>query len=194
MEDSPQKIRHKEDSPHNERDREFERKHSTNVCNSADVEDSPHNGDRLGSVGLGLGGLRSGSWVGLGGRMVGVDRVGVGGSGSEFQLPDPNSPNPKSPAQLLGPTPRPNPSTSTPLTPTLPTQPPRPYPITIVWRIFHIGTVANVCPTLMLKFSVTFVRLTLCVANLLCGESSVANLPCGESSGNQNFCPKISLL
>ena len=26
--------------------------------------------------------------------------------------------------------------------------------------------------------------LTCCVANLLCGESSVANLPCGESSGN----------
>ena len=38
-------------------DRELERKRRTNVCkcNSADVEDSPHNDDRLG-----LGGLRSG--------------------------------------------------------------------------------------------------------------------------------------
>ena len=40
-------------------DREFERKCRTNVCNSADVEDSPHSGDYLGSGGLGLGGLRS---------------------------------------------------------------------------------------------------------------------------------------
>ena len=53
MEDSPQKIRHEEDSPHNKCDREFERKHRTNVCNSADVEDSPHNDDRLESRGLG---------------------------------------------------------------------------------------------------------------------------------------------
>ena len=37
-----------------EYDQEFERKRRTNVCNSADVEDSPHNGDRLGSGG-GLG-------------------------------------------------------------------------------------------------------------------------------------------
>ena len=29
------------------------------------------------------------------------------------------------------------------------------------------------------------VCLTCCVANLLCGKSSVANLPYGESSGNQ---------
>ena len=36
-------------------DRQFERKRRTNVCNSADAEDSPHNGDRSG--GLGLGGL-----------------------------------------------------------------------------------------------------------------------------------------
>ena len=162
MEDSPQKIRHKEDSPHNECDREFEHKRPTNVCNSADVEDSPHNGDRLGSGGvgsggLGLGGLRSRSWVGPGGRRVGVSRVGVG---------VPNSPTP---TQLS----RPNSPAQPPLTPTLPTQPPRPQPITIVWRIFHIGTVANVCPTLKLKFSVTFVRLTRCVANLLCGESSM---------------------
>ena len=35
-------------------------------------------------------------------------------------------------------------------------QPPRPQPIAVVGRIFHIGTVANVCPTLTLKFSVTF--------------------------------------
>ena len=59
MEDLPQKIRHKEDSPHNECDREFESKRRTNVCNSADVEDSPHNGDRFG-VGGGSAGLRLG--------------------------------------------------------------------------------------------------------------------------------------
>ena len=54
---SPQKIRHKEDLPHNECDREFERNRRTNVCNSADVEDSQHNGDRLGGLGgVGLGG------------------------------------------------------------------------------------------------------------------------------------------
>ena len=77
MEDSPQKIRHKKDSPHNECDREFERNHRTNVYNSADVEDSPHNGDGLGwgvgsgeLGGSGLGGLKSGG--------VGVDGVGVG--------------------------------------------------------------------------------------------------------------------
>ena len=34
-------------------DREFEHKRQTNVCNSADVEDSPHNDNRLGSRGLG---------------------------------------------------------------------------------------------------------------------------------------------
>ena len=44
-----------EDSPHNKCDREFERKRRTNVCNSVDVEDSPHNSDRLGS---------GGGWVG----------------------------------------------------------------------------------------------------------------------------------
>ena len=67
MEDSPQKIRHKEDSPHNECDQEFERKRRTNICNSADVEDSPHNGDRLESGG-------GGGWV------VRVRGVGVGES------------------------------------------------------------------------------------------------------------------
>ena len=56
------KIRHKEDSPLNECDREFDRKRRTNVCNNADVEDSPHNDDRLG-----LGG-----WV----KRVGVSRLG----------------------------------------------------------------------------------------------------------------------
>ena len=77
MEDSPQKIRHTTGETY-ECDREFERKHRTNVCNSADVEDSPHIGDRLGSGGvgsggLGLGGLRSGrvasGELGLGGGL-----------------------------------------------------------------------------------------------------------------------------
>ena len=80
MEDSPQKIHHKEDSPRNECDREFECNLRTNVCNSADVEYSPHNGDRLGSGGgsgeLGLGRLKSGG-LGSGelGRGIGVGRV-----------------------------------------------------------------------------------------------------------------------
>ena len=52
MEDLPQNIRHK-DLPHNKCDREFERKRRTNVCNSADVEDLPHNSDRLGLGGWG---------------------------------------------------------------------------------------------------------------------------------------------
>ena len=52
MEDSPQKIRHTTGETY-ECEREFERKRRTNVCNSADVEDLPHNGDRLGSEGLG---------------------------------------------------------------------------------------------------------------------------------------------
>ena len=45
-----------EDSPHNECDREFEHNRWTNVCNSADAEDSPHNGDRLGG-GVGVKGV-----------------------------------------------------------------------------------------------------------------------------------------
>ena len=127
MEDLPQKIRHKEDSPHNECDREFERKRLTNICNSVDVEDLPHNGDGLGSGGLGLGGLRSGSWVGPGGR-----RVGVGGSG--FPTPRPQLPRPKPP----GPTPWPNPPTQpldfNPPYPNPPNPTPLPpQPITIVW-------------------------------------------------------------
>ena len=54
------KIRHTKGETY-ECDREFERKRRTNVCNSADVEDLPHNSDRLG-----LGGLRSGGWAGGG--------------------------------------------------------------------------------------------------------------------------------
>ena len=46
------KIRHTTSETY-ECDREFERKRRTNVCNSADVEDSPHNSDRLGSGGGG---------------------------------------------------------------------------------------------------------------------------------------------
>ena len=141
-----------EDSPHNECDREFERKRRTNVCNSADVEDSPHNNDRLGSggvesEGLGLGGLRSGAWArGVGVRGIG-SKVGPGGLGWRVPNP-PQTPNPQ---------PQPQPSR--------PNSPPQPF--TVVWRIFHIGAVANVCPTLTLKFSVTFVCLTHCVSNLL---------------------------
>ena len=48
------KIRHTTGETY-ECDREFERKRRTNVCNSADVEDSPHNGNKLGSVGWGWG-------------------------------------------------------------------------------------------------------------------------------------------
>ena len=59
MEDPPQKICHTTGETYI-CDQEFERKRRTNVCNRADVEDSPHNGDRLGSRGVGSGGLRSG--------------------------------------------------------------------------------------------------------------------------------------
>ena len=90
MEDSPQKIRHRRFATKKIRhttgetyecDREFERKRRTNVCNSADVADSPHNDDRLGSgrgVGsgeLGLGGLRS-RGLGRGVGPGGLGRVG----------------------------------------------------------------------------------------------------------------------
>ena len=70
MKDSPQKIRHTTGETY-ECDREFERKRRANVCNNANVEDSPHNGDRLGSGGRG-------GWVGR----VGVRGVEGGGLGS----------------------------------------------------------------------------------------------------------------
>ena len=53
MEDFSQKIRHTTGDTY-KCDQEFERKRRTNVCNSANVKDSPHNGDRLGSGGLGF--------------------------------------------------------------------------------------------------------------------------------------------
>ena len=89
-----------------------------------------------------------------------VGRVGVRGLGSkgwgELGIPQPRSPDLTPPTSTLPdpnpPTPStPTPPTSTPLTPT------QPQSITVVWRIFHIGAVANVCPTVTLKFSVTFV-------------------------------------
>ena len=67
-----------------------------------------------------------------------------------------------------------------PLTPTLPTQL---QPITVVWPIFRIGTVANVCPTLNYAQILGHIRMS----HPLCDESSVANLPCGESSGNPSI-------
>ena len=92
-EDSPHgrfvtwKIRHKKDSPHNECDREFERKRQTNVCNSADVEDLPHNGDRLKSGGGGRVEVEVGELGWAGGRRVGVGGLGLGGSGSGLPTP-----------------------------------------------------------------------------------------------------------
>ena len=80
-EDSFQKIRRTTGETY-ECEREFERKRRTNVCNRADVEDSPHSGDRLGSGdwvervgvrGIEVGGLRLGS---------GGLRLGSGGLGS----------------------------------------------------------------------------------------------------------------
>ena len=44
-------------------DREFDRKRRTNVCNSADAKDSPHNDDRLGSGELRSRGLGQGVGV-----------------------------------------------------------------------------------------------------------------------------------
>ena len=82
------KIRHATGETY-ECDREFERKRRTNVCNSADVEDSPHNGDKLGSGGgvgsrgLGLEGLGSGGVgvMGLGSRGWGGWNRGLGWGG-----------------------------------------------------------------------------------------------------------------
>ena len=95
MEDSPQKIRHTTGETY-ECDQKFERKRRTNVCNSADVEDSPHNGNRLGSGGLGwlgLGGLKSRGWVGGLGQGVGLRGWGrgswAGGLGSGSWEPRP---------------------------------------------------------------------------------------------------------
>ena len=125
-------------------------------------------------------------WVG---RVRGVEVEGVGvGENKEPpnpdprpQPPDPNSINPKPPDF--------NPPTSTPLTPTPPTLPTQP-----LTPIYH-RCVANLphrhcCKRLSDSYAqiLRHIRiLTRCVANLLCGESSVANLPCGESSGNL-FC------
>ena len=83
--------------------------------------------------GIGVWGLGSGDW----GRGVEVGGVRSGDRG--WGVPN----FPQTPSS-------PTPPISTPLTPTLPTQP---QPITVVWRIFRIGTDANVCPTLTLKFS-----------------------------------------
>ena len=158
-------------------DREFERKRRTNVCNSVDVEDSPHNDDRLGSGGLGLEGLRSGRLSrGLGREGWGSRGFGVGGLGRVGKL---GTSQPQSldltPPTSTPPTPTPRPQIPNPNS-TDPNPPPtRPQPITVVWRIFYIGTVAKVCPMLTLKFSVTFVVWRIFF---------VANLPCGESSGN----------
>ena len=96
-EDSPQRRYRLTTGETYECDREFERKRRTNVCNSADVEDSPHNGNRLG-----LGGLKSRGWVGGFDRGVGPRGWG-GGVGNPYPPAQPNSP------------------TSTPLTPTHPT-------------------------------------------------------------------------
>ena len=108
-------------------------------------------------------------WVGrveVRGVEVGGGGVGESGSGGwgELGTPQPRSPDLTPPTS---PPPTPTPLTSTPLTPTFPTQPPTPIQHRILRRIFRIGTVANVCPTVMLKFSVTFV-----VWRIFCGECS----------------------
>ena len=84
MQDSPQRRFATQGVRHTNVTREFERKRRTNVCNSADVEDSPHNNDRL----------RSGrdGWMGVGVRGLGSRELGGGGRG--IQLPDPSNPNP----------------------------------------------------------------------------------------------------
>ena len=160
MEDSPQKIRHKEDSPHNECDREFERKRRTNVCSSANVENMPRNGDKLGLGGVGIGGLRSGE-LGQG--------IGVGGFST---LPNPPRP------QL----PQPNPNSTFPtltlLTPTLPTQTPLPTPT------YH-RCVANLPHQLGCKrLSDAYAQILghIRMSHPLCGESSLWRIFCGESS------------
>ena len=99
------KIRHKEDSTHNECDQEFECNRWTNICNSADVEDSPHNGDF--GVGVGSGELGG---VGVGGVEVGDVRLGDWGWGFPI-FPTPPDPHSSTP-------PQPNPPNPNPLDPT----------------------------------------------------------------------------
>ena len=154
MEDSPQKIRHKDSTGETyECDREFERKRRTNVCNSADVEDSPHNGDRLGSRGgvgsggLGLGGLRS---RGLG-RGVRVGGLGSGRVGNSQPLTPPT----------------PNPPTTTPLT---------------YHRCVADFPHRHCCKRLSDAYAQILGHIRY-VANLLCGESSVVNPPAPITMG-----------
>ena len=80
----------------------------------------PHNGDRLWSGELGLGGLSRGGGGGVGSEVCGWGRgIGVGGFPTHSNLKSPD-PKPSTPTPLLQP-PRPTPDptlpTSTPLTP-----------------------------------------------------------------------------
>ena len=192
MEDSPQKIRHKEDSPHgrfateDSPQRRFatQRVRHTNVTENLSVTAGqtfatvPMRKIRhttvigWGWVGrVGVSGVEvGGGGVRLGGR--GLESWGRGGWG-ELGTLQPRSPDLTPPTstprpQLHQPKPpdfnphNPNPS------PNSPDPPPHPNLSPLCGRIFRIGTVANVCPTVTLKFSVTFVVWRIFfVANLL---------------------------
>ena len=145
-------------------DREFERKHRTNVCNSANVKDSLHNSDRLGSGGSGFGRVGVRGVGGVGVRVGGLGRVG----NPPTPISQPNSPD-------LNPPPDHKPPTPTPLTPT----PPTPTYHHCVANLPH----QHCCKRLSDAYAQILSHIP-CVANLLCGESSVANLPCGEFYGN----------
>ena len=121
----PQKIRHKEDSPHN--------KYVTENLNVtvgqtfATVQMWKIRHTTMIDWGGGLGRESWGWGVGVWGRGVEVRGSGLGGSQFPPTPPQPNPPDFNHP--------NPNP----------PDRAPR--PITVVRGIFRIGTVANVCPT-----------------------------------------------
>ena len=90
MEDSPQEIHHKEDSPHNKYDREFERKRRTNFATVPmwKIRHTTVKGwGRVGRVGVRrveVGVVGSGGWAGEFG--VGGLRLGSGGWGRGLGL------------------------------------------------------------------------------------------------------------
>ena len=97
------------------------------------------------------------------------------------QSPDLNSPNPNPSAQFLTQPPQPQPPPPQPPPP----QPSRPNPPDPT----NHRCVANLphrhCCKCLSDAYAQILSYICCVANLLCGKSSVAKLPCYESSGNR---------
>ena len=119
------------------------------------MEDSPHNGERLGSGGVGVrgvevGGVGRGSWV----------------RGWEPPTPIPNT-------TLLTLNPQPQLSQS---------QPPYPNPPTPLNP--NLSPLCGESSTSALLQTLVRGLHSNSRSHLLCGESSMANLSCGKSSGN----------